>query len=42
MEICSGIVHRDHTNPKGYDCEFSRRLMTGEANAAIMRAVEKI
>jgi D-amino peptidase len=40
MEGCSGIVHREHTNPKGYDYELARRLMTDEANAAIMGAFE--
>lgn len=40
MEGCSGIVHREHTNPKGYDYELARRLMTDEANAAIEGAFE--
>ena len=40
MEGCSGIVHREHTSPKGYDYELARRLMTAEANAAIQGAFE--
>ena len=40
MEGCSGVLHREHTNPKGYDYETARRLMTGEADAAIRGAFE--
>ncbi len=40
MEGCSGIVHREHTSPKGYDYELARRLMTSEANAVIEAAFE--
>jgi D-amino peptidase len=40
MEGCSGIVHREQTNPVGYDYELARRLMTAEANAAIEGAFE--
>lgn len=40
MEGCSGVVHREHTSPKGYDYELARRLMTAEANAAIQGAFE--
>ncbi len=40
MEGCSGIVFREHTNPKGYDYETARKLMTAEANAAILGAFE--
>jgi D-amino peptidase len=35
MEGISGLVHRDHVGRDGKDYEFSRRLMTLEANAAI-------
>lgn len=40
MEGYSGVVHREHTNPKGYDYELARRLMTDEANAAILGAFD--
>lgn len=40
MEGCSGIVHREQTNPKGYDYERARLLMTEEANAAVRGAFE--
>lgn len=35
MEGCAGVVHREQTNPTGYDYELARRLMTEEANAAV-------
>lgn len=35
MEGCSGVLHREHTSPHGYDYEIARRLMTQEANSAI-------
>jgi len=40
MEGCSGVVHREHTSPKGYDYELARRYMTGEANAAVTGAFD--
>jgi D-amino peptidase len=40
MEGCSGVVHREHTNPKGYDYHLGRHLMTQEANAAIQGAFD--
>ena len=40
MEGCSGVIHREHTNPKGYDYELARRLMTAEADAAVRGAFE--
>ena len=40
MEGCAGVLHREQTNPKGYDYELARALMTGEANAAIEGAFD--
>jgi D-amino peptidase len=40
MEGCAGIVHREQTDPKGYDYEIARRLMADEANAAVAGAFE--
>jgi D-amino peptidase len=40
MEGCSGVVHREQTNPTGVDYALARRLMTEEANAAIRGAFE--
>lgn len=40
MEGCAGIVHREQTNPRGYDYELARRIMTEEANAAIAGAFD--
>jgi D-amino peptidase len=40
MEGCSGVIHREHTNPKGYDYELARRLMTAEADAAVRGAFD--
>lgn len=40
MEGCSGVAHREHTSPKGYDYELARRLMTAEANAAVQGAFD--
>lgn len=40
MEGCSGVIHREHTNPRGYDYEPARRLMTAEADAAVRGAFD--
>jgi D-amino peptidase len=40
MEGCAGIVHREQTDPKGYDYEIARRLMAAEANAAVAGAFD--
>lgn len=40
MEGCAGIVHREQTNPKGYDYEIARRIMADEANAAVAGAFD--
>lgn len=40
MEGIAGVVHDDHTSRKGQDYEQARRLMTGEANAAIQGALQ--
>lgn len=40
MEGCAGVVHREQTNPTGYDYELARRLMTAEANAAVLGAFD--
>lgn len=40
MEGCAGIVHREQTDPKGYDYEIARRLMADEANAAVAGAFD--
>jgi D-amino peptidase len=38
MEGCAGIVHREQTDPAGFDYELGRQAMTDEANAAIAGA----
>lgn len=35
MEGVAGVVHREQTNPLGYDYPYARTLMIGECNAAI-------
>lgn len=40
MEGCSGVIHREHTNPRGYDYELARRLMSDEADAAVRGAFD--
>jgi len=40
MEGCAGIVHREQTDPKGFDYELGRRAMAEEANAAIAGAFD--
>lgn len=40
MEGCAGIVHREQTDPKGYDYEIARRIMADEANAAVAGAFD--
>jgi D-amino peptidase len=40
QEGVSGVVHREHTSPQGYDYELARRLMTDEANAAVRAAID--
>jgi D-amino peptidase len=40
MEGISGVVHNEHTSERGYDYDLARRLMMGEANAAVEGAVE--
>lgn len=40
MEGCAGVVHREQTNPAGYDYEVGRMAMTREANAAVAGAFE--
>ena len=39
MEGVAGISDSVHTNPHGYDYQPARRLMTGEANAAVQGAL---
>jgi D-amino peptidase len=38
MEGCAGVVHREQTNPVGFDYEVGRAAMTAEANAAVAGA----
>ena len=40
MEGCAGVVHREQTNPVGYDYEVGRAAMTVEANAAVAGAFD--
>lgn len=40
MEGCAGIVHREQTDPKGFDYELGRSAMVAEANAAVAGAFE--
>jgi D-amino peptidase len=40
MEGCAGIVHREQTDPKGFDYEVGRRAMAEEANAAAAGAFD--
>lgn len=40
MEGCAGIVHREQTNPRGFDYDVGRRVMAQEANAAIAGAYD--
>jgi D-amino peptidase len=40
MEGCAGIVHREQTDPKGFDYELGRSAMADEANAAIQGAFD--
>ncbi len=40
MEGCAGVVHREQTNPVGFDYELGRQAMTREANAAVAGAFE--
>jgi len=40
MEGCAGIVHREQTDPKGFDYELGRRAMAEEANAAVAGAFD--
>jgi D-amino peptidase len=39
MEGISGVVHNEHTSERGFDYDLARRLMMGEANAAVEGAV---
>jgi D-amino peptidase len=40
MEGCAGIVHREQTDPKGFDYELGRSAMVLEANAAVQGAFD--
>lgn len=40
MEGCAGVVHREQTNPVGFDYELGRMAMTVEANAAVAGAFD--
>jgi D-amino peptidase len=40
MEGCAGVVHREQTNPTGFDYAFGRRAMEVEANAAVAGAFD--
>ena len=40
MEGCAGIVHREQTDPKGFDYELGRTAMAQEANAAVQGAFD--
>lgn len=40
MEGCAGVVHREQTNPVGFDYEVGRAAMTAEANAAVAGAFD--
>lgn len=40
MEGCAGIVHREQTDPAGFDYELGRQAMTDEANACVAGVFE--
>lgn len=40
MEGCAGVVHREQTNPTGFDYELGRSAMVVEANAAVAGAFD--